>query len=148
LGDRLLNLESHQLLFHLYSKEITFENRIRTAAAHNAVSVVAFSWAEEHPFPRFRDSNPEAIPEIPVIAINRHSAEVILASGGLDADGIFEKWRTQGIFQPWLLISRLALRIDGKFERMSTGNFLYLFLTGFADLGASSKMPSYFCASP
>ncbi len=118
-------------------KEITFEDRIRAAAAHNAVGVVAFSWAEEYPFPRFRNSGLENIPEIPVIAINRHSAELILASGGFDAEGIFEKWRAQGVFQPRLLISRLALRIDGKFERMSTGNFDFYYERGKID---SEKM--------
>ncbi len=108
-------------------REVTFENRIRAAAAHLAGGVVAFSWAEEHPFPRFRDANLEDIPEIPVIALNRHSAEVILASGGLDAASIFERWKTQGIFKPQILISRLALRIDGAFDRVSTANFDFRF---------------------
>ena len=108
-------------------KEVTFEDRIRAAAARKAGSVVVFSWAEEYPFPRFRDSNVENVPEIPVIAINRHSAELILASGGLDAAGIFKEWRTKGVFKPQILISRLALRIDGQFDRVSTANFDFCF---------------------
>jgi len=111
-------------------KEVTLDARIRAAAAHQAQAVVAFSWIEEFPFPRFRDPNPENIPEIPVIAINRRSAEVILASGGLNAGDIFEKWRTQGSFKSQVLISRLALRIDGNFERVSTNNFDFFFERG------------------
>jgi hypothetical protein len=73
---------------------------------------------------------PHSSPEIPVIAINRHSAEVILGSDGLNAAGVFENWRTQGIFKSQLLISRLALRIDGKFDRVSTRNFDFFFERG------------------
>lgn len=52
-------------------KEVTFEDRIRAAAAHKASVVVVFSWAKEYPFPRFQDAKTEDTPEIPVIAVNR-----------------------------------------------------------------------------
>ncbi len=110
-------------------KEVSLAQRIRAALAHRAAGVILFSWAQEYPFPRLAlgNSNREAVPEIPIVAINRHSAEVILASGGLNTGDIFEKWKLSGVFKPQILISRVALRIDAKFDRISTANFDFFF---------------------
>ncbi len=102
-------------------KEHPLERRVGEAVSRKAAGIVVFSWGEEYPFPRYRDT--DGIPEIPIIAVNRRSAEIMLASAGLNAESVFKAWKSQGEFRPSVLISRLMLRIDGDFGRVSRDNF-------------------------
>jgi hypothetical protein len=105
----------------------SLEERVREAVGRKAAGVVLFSVREDHPFPRFREEAPERIPEIPVIAIGKRDAAMILASAGRDADQLFRTWETDRRVRPEMLIAKLDLRIDGKFRMIETANFTFAF---------------------
>jgi hypothetical protein len=111
-------------------KEVSVEERIREAVARKASGILLFSWGEEYPFPYYRGSDLERIPETPIIAINRRSASIILASDNRDPEAVFKLWQSQGRFRPDILISKLSLRIDGRFDRIETDNFTFCFQKG------------------
>lgn len=111
-------------------KQVSKEERIREAITRKATAVVLFSMAEEFPFPYYEETDLARIPEIPIIVINRHAASVILASGGWDPQQVFEKWKSKGTFEPQILISKLELRIEGKFDHIETANFSFYFQKG------------------
>jgi hypothetical protein len=117
----LLSFDFPDTLHPGLEKEYPLDRRVGEAVSRQAAGIVVFSWTEEYPFPRYQDM--DAVPEIPIIAVNRRSAEVILESAGLDAERLFKAWKSEGKFQPSPLISRLMLRIDGTFGRVSSDNF-------------------------
>jgi PA domain-containing protein len=108
-------------------KEVTLEDRVREAAARRAAAVVVFSMQNDAPFPAFRDQPNAATPEIPVVAVNRRSAEVILAASGTNAASAFEKWKSEGTFSAAALIAQLDLRMDGAFAAIRGRNFTFVF---------------------
>jgi hypothetical protein len=108
-------------------KEVSLEERIREALSRKVAGIVLFSAREDTPFPMFREQAIDKIPEVPVIVVNRRSAEVILAAAGLDAAPMFEKWRGEGTFSAEALIARLDLRIDGAFAEVERPAFTIMF---------------------
>jgi hypothetical protein len=107
--------------------EARLEDRVREAASHGAAGAVLFSMRDEHPFPIFREQSLDRIPEIPVIAIGKREAAMILASAGHDADQFFRAWETDRKVSPEIPISKLDLRIDAKFRLIETGSFTFAF---------------------
>ena len=103
------------------------EERVREAVSRKAAGVVLFSARKKHPFPRFQEQTLNRIPEIPIIAISKHDAAMILASAGRDAEQIFQAWESGHKPAAELLIAKLDLRIDGKFQVMETNNFTFAF---------------------
>ena len=108
-------------------QKASLEDRVREAASRQAAGVVLFSMREEHPFPRFAETAPGRIPEIPVIAINRHDAGLILAAAGRDAQQVFKSWEASGKSSAEILIAKLELRLDSRFDVMDTGSFTFAF---------------------
>ena len=109
-------------------KEVSLPDRIREAVARKASGIVLFSWEQEFPFLM---ENLEGIPDIPIIVINRQSARVIIASATpAPIDQLLETWKSKGLFWPQILISKLNLSIDGKFDTTSTDHFQLFFQKG------------------
>ena len=67
------------------------------------------------------------IPEIPVIAVGRRDAAMILESAGRDAEALFRTWEQERKVPSEVLIAKLELRMDGKFLAIETGNFTLAF---------------------
>jgi hypothetical protein len=105
----------------------SLEERVRQAVSRKVAGVVLFSMREEHPFPLFREEALDRIPEIPMIAIGKGGAAMILASAGRDAGTLFRAWESDRRVSPELLIAKLDLRIDGKFRMIETANFTFAF---------------------
>jgi hypothetical protein len=123
-------------------KEVPLEQRIRDAVDRGGAGIVLFSMEKQHPFPFFRERDLARIPEIPVIAVNRRSAAMILESAGRDSAEIFEKWKTKGEFTTEVLISKLDLKIEGEFDRIETENFIFCFQKGKFPSAEMSKLAS------
>lgn len=112
------------------NKQVSLLDRVREAASRKAAGVVVFSMARDFPFPFIEEGDPAKVPEIPVIAVNRRTAAMILASAGRDPEALFEEWKSKGAFQPEIFISKLVLRIQGKFDHVATPNFDFYFQKG------------------
>jgi len=108
-------------------QKASLEDRVREAARRKAAGVVLFSMREEHPFPRFAETVSERIPEIPAISINRRGAGLILAAAGRDPEQVFKDWESAGKSRPEMLIAKLDLRIDGRFDIIDAGSFTFAF---------------------
>jgi hypothetical protein len=108
-------------------KEVSLEDRVREAIGRKAAGVVLFSMREGHPFPLFHEEVLDRIPEIPLIAIGKNAAAMILASSGRDAEQLFRAWEGDRKARPEMLIAKLDLRIDGKFQVIDTDNFTFAF---------------------
>jgi hypothetical protein len=111
-------------------KAVSMEERIQEAVKRGAAGVVLFSAREENPFPIYEEHDAERIPEIPIIAINKRSAALILASDYRKPDQLFKGWEFEGKFRPGVLISKLNLRLEGKFDMINTDNFTFAFQPG------------------
>ncbi len=121
-------------------KQVSLEERIRDAVARKAVAIVMFSMSKEYPFPFYKEPDPAKVPEIPVIAINRRAASIILASGGLEPDALFSEWQSKGTFHAQRLISTLDLKIEGKFDHIETDNFSFYFQKGRIPSGQAAAL--------
>lgn len=115
---------------HPEAGEVTLEQRVREAVDRKAEGVLLFSALNENPFPRYPESAIEKIPEIPIIAINKRNAAVILAGDGRNPEETFRDWENEGKFRPGELIVKLDLRIDSKFELIDTDSFTFAFQPG------------------
>jgi len=115
---------------HPDSGDVPMEERVREAVRRKAAGVLLFSALQENPFPRYRENDVDAIPEIPIIATNRGSAAVILASSGRDPEETFRTWESEGSFRPGVLITKLDLRIDSRFEMIETDHVSFAFQPG------------------
>ncbi|MFC1694038.1 hypothetical protein ACFL1R_11080 [Candidatus Latescibacterota bacterium] len=108
-------------------KEVSLEYRITEAVSRKASAVVLFSYKEEYPFLFYKDKNMENIPEIPIITITKNSAIDIFACAGRDAKEIFNKWKETGKPKSEKFISKMDLKIKGKFDKVVTPNFTFCF---------------------
>jgi PA domain len=115
---------------HPDSAAVTMEERVREAVKRKAAGVLLFSALAENPFPVYRETEIEKIPEIPIIVINKRNAAVILASDGRNTEETFRKWETEGNFLPGELIVQLDLRINSKFDMIDTDSFTFAFQPG------------------
>jgi len=105
--------------------------RIAQAASRKASAVVLFSARQDYPFLSVSYKDSSEIPDIPVITITQNSALSILNGAGLDGDSLIKDWEgSKTPPQSQELISRLALRIEGNFDRAETANFRFQFLKG------------------
>ncbi len=100
--------------------------RIAEAASRKAAAVVVFSAVKEFPFLTVAYDAETAIPDIPVITITRKSAVDIMDSAGVDGAALLQSW-TESKKPPesQVLISRISLKINAKFTRTETKNFLF-----------------------
>lgn len=108
-------------------KEINRQMRIEEAARRGASAIVAFSMTNEYPLFKYKNPIEETIPEVPIIAINKISAENIISSSGYNVNEIFNEWEEKGTFKSMEIISKLSLFIKGKFDRIESENFTYVF---------------------
>ncbi len=108
-------------------KELSKEKRIDEAVSRGAAALILFSMNENYPLLKYFHKNLSDIPEIPIIGINKIAAEAIFASAGRDAENIFQKWESTGNFKSEDFISKITLRIDGKFNNIETENFNFVF---------------------
>jgi hypothetical protein len=112
-------------------EEIPLEARISEAASRKASAVIIFSYKTEYPFLYVSYKNEADIPDIPVIAITKDSAINILYSSGFDGKEVIKNWEESGNPLSGELITRLSLKIKGKFDRVETDNFLIRFRKEF-----------------
>ncbi len=110
-------------------KEFPLSRRIAEAAARKAAAVVVFSSTKEFPFPTVGYDREDQIPDIPVIAVTKSSILNILASAGEDGEALLKNWAESGNpLKSRVLISRLSLKIRGRFDKIETENFLFRFM--------------------
>jgi len=109
-------------------REFPLSRRIAEAAARKASAVIVFSSTKPVPFLSVGYETEDKIPDIPAITVTKDSVISILASAGLDGEALLKDWASSGNPpQPQVLISRLSLKIKGKFDRAETENFLFRF---------------------
>jgi hypothetical protein len=106
--------------------EFPLARRISEAASRKASAVVVFSSVKEFPFLTVGYKTEAEIPDIPVITITKNSAIDILNSAGVDGAALLREWaESRKPPESQVLISRLSLKIKGKFARTGTRNFLF-----------------------
>jgi hypothetical protein len=111
--------------------ELPLAARIAAAASKKASAVVLFSAMQDYPFLSIIYKDSSDIPDIPVITIPRNSALSILNGAGLDGDSLIKDWEgSKTPPQSQELISRLALSVNGNFDKAETENFRFQFLKG------------------
>jgi len=108
-------------------KEISKEKRIDEAVSRGAAALILFSVNENYPFLKYNDTTLSNIPEIPIIGINKLAAEAIFSCAGRNAENIFQKWESSGIFKSEEFICKISLHINGKFSNIETENFNFVF---------------------
>jgi hypothetical protein len=114
-----------------YRSEFPLSRRISEAAGRNAAAVVVFSSVKEFPFLKVGYERENEIPDIPVITVTKSSILNILASAGLDGEGLMKTWAETGTPpESQVLISRLSIEIKGRFDGSETENFLFRYPGG------------------
>ena len=104
------------------------QRRIEDAVSKGAACVVLFSNRIDFPLFVYPNENHTEIPEIPIILITKESAKKIISATGYDSEELFETWATEGRVESLNLVSKLSLKIQGKFDRIDTKNFSFAFL--------------------
>lgn len=100
--------------------------RIDDAFQRHVAGIVLISWEDPNPFLVYDKQDYDSIPEIPVITVNKGTAEKILMSSRIKSDEMFEKWK-KGEFTSRELISKMSLTIVGDFDRIQTNDFEFCF---------------------
>ena len=104
-------------------EKMSIERRIAEAASRHAAAVLLFSHRWDYPFVGVDSRKESGIGNVPVISITEPSAADILSSAGEDGAKILEDWEVSGKTRSLALISRVRLRIRGRFENIDTEHF-------------------------
>ncbi len=124
----LFSIECADSLIEKYDDKVSLEQRITEAETRGAKAAVLFTKKNDYPFLFVQYQEEEHIPSLPVITITRSSFERIMASAGRNGESILEDWEKQGkIPNSEVLISNLALKIEGQFDRVENDHFLFCF---------------------
>ena len=108
-------------------KSVSTQIRIEEAVAKGASCVILFSNQREFPLFSYPNKNLSEIPEIPIILITRESAKKIISATGYEPEMIFENWKNEGKVESIGLVSKLSLKVKGKFDRIETKNFSFVY---------------------
>jgi hypothetical protein len=100
--------------------------RIDAAFQNHAAGIVLISWEDPNPFLVYDKLNFDSIPEIPVITINRGTAEKILMSSRIKPEELYEKWK-KGEVRSQELICKMSLQMKGNFDRIESDDFEFCF---------------------
>jgi hypothetical protein len=109
---------------------VGLEARIAGALDHGVSGIVLVSYQQTSPFLTVRDPSLRDRPEVPIITINRSSAERILSSSYYNHQQAFENWESGKIPESRELLPKLRLRVAGRFEKVETDNFEFRFRGG------------------
>ena len=106
--------------------ETSLVKRIDAAFQNHAAGIVLISWEDPNPFLVYDKLNFDSIPEIPVITINRGTAEKILMSSRIKPEELYEKWK-KGEVRSRELICKMSLQMKGNFDRIESDDFEFCF---------------------
>jgi len=124
----LFSIECTDSLIEKYDDKVSLEQRITEAETRGAKAAVLFTRKDDYPFLFVQYQEEEHIPSLPVITITRNSFEQIMASAGRNDESILEDWEKQGkIPKSEVLISKLVLNIEGRFDQVQNDHFLFCF---------------------
>ena len=83
--------------------------RIDAAFQNHAAGIVLISWEDPNPFLVYDKVDFDSIPEVPVITINRGTAEKILMSSRIKPEELYEKWKKGEIRSRELILSLIHI---------------------------------------
>ncbi len=103
------------------------KRRISEALKFRVTGIVLFSYQRDAPFLAIRDTLLMIDNEVPIITINRITAENIFYSAGKNPEGIFDQWKSGNIPKSERLITKIRVEVKGKFEKIESEHFLIRF---------------------
>lgn len=121
--------------------------RISKALEREVSGIIVASFQQSAPFLAIRDPALRDRAEVPIVTVNGSTAERILSSAGLRCREILDKWKAGAVPDSRELITKLRLRVKGRFESVETPNFEFLFrsetipvaaIEGLAEVNESS----------
>jgi hypothetical protein len=114
----------------LDAEAVSLEARIASALDRRVSGIILASYQKASPFLTIRDPSLRNWPEVPIITIDRSSTERILSSSYYNHRESFENWRSGDVPASRDLISKLRLRVQGRFEKIETDHFEFRFRGG------------------